>query len=391
MRSGRFYSQGTNISSSNIAWLSVAAALAGATLSSRRRSLAQSRSAEEDGMEDDGEGTVATKEKKVWRNRRGLPRNVHVYGGKTGAIKAPLWLHGWQPTTPEQEGMSPAKKQGPQPPSWLTFDKWSSFNKDMKCRSVNWYKRRFDSKGEYRFERKAGYTIRQAVQLIMDMYADAPMGIDVTLEIIMKMNLDPKFPDQQLRANITLPNGSGKKQRVAVFCSPDDEEDALKMGAHKAGKTLSEDIDNEIFDFDVLIAKPAMMPALAKLGKILGPRKMMPSPKQGTVVQDLEAGIKQWSGGSNIQLKTCLDHNVVHAACGKLSMGEDKLVENFRATLQGVCDKVPQGFMTKKAKGKKPLFIEVKMGSTQSPSIKIDKSEWPEVVRRDDGPTIVKV
>eukprot|EP00409_Alexandrium_fundyense_P005300 CAMPEP_0185904198 /NCGR_PEP_ID=MMETSP0196C-20130402/3526_1 /TAXON_ID=2932 /ORGANISM="Alexandrium fundyense, Strain CCMP1719" /LENGTH=159 /DNA_ID=CAMNT_0028623463 /DNA_START=122 /DNA_END=597 /DNA_ORIENTATION=- len=139
------------------------------------------------------------------------------------------------------------------------------------------------------------------------------------LECMMVMNLDQKFPDQQVRCAVNLPHGTGKKVRVAVFCPMEEEEEVMALGAYKCGQKLAEDIEKEIIDFDVLLAKPQMMPRLAKLGKILGPRRLMPSPKSGTVLQDYAKGIKEFSGGV-IELRTS-KKSLINTVFGKASFG----------------------------------------------------------------------
>merc|ERR1711879_549985 len=127
--------------------------------------------------------------------------------------------------------------------------------------------------------------------------------------------------------------------RVAVFCNDEDGDEVKEAGAYKWGSELAEDIAKGNLDFDVLLAKAAMMPKLAKLGKILGPKRLMPSPKSGTVVTDCAAAIKEFQQGK-IELRTD-KASLVQCAAGKLSFGRAKLVENFKALLKEMAEKRP--------------------------------------------------
>merc|ERR1711972_534644 len=153
------------------------------------------------------------------------------------------------------------------------------------------------------------------------MNARAPPKMDPTFEVVMVMNLDAKYPDQQIRTSIKLPHGTGKSVNVAVFCPNDEEEEILAMGAYKAGATLAKDIEEENIDFDVLIAKPQMMPRLAKLGRILGPRRLMPSPKSGTVVTDYKEAIEDFKAGGTIEVRTSFK-STMDVPIASLTMGK---------------------------------------------------------------------
>eukprot|EP00415_Alexandrium_ostenfeldii_P004057 UN4057 len=177
--------------------------------------------------------------------------------------------------------------------------------------------------------------------MIVSMEERAPLRFDATMEVMMVMNLDHKFPDQQIRTAIALPHGTGKKVRVAVFCPENDEEEVKKLGATICGKELSTELAEEKINFDVLIAKPQMMPQLARLGKILGPRRLMPSPKSGTVVMDYEKGISEWLGGK-LELRTSVK-SLINTVFGKVSFGRQKLAENLKVLLQEMATNAPQG------------------------------------------------
>lgn len=149
---------------------------------------------------------------------------------------------------------------------------------------------------------KRPYSIAQALDQIYAGYGDNGQAED-TLQVKMQMGLDHKYPDQQIRFQVELPNGSGSERRVAVFCPPEEEQEMLDLGAKLAGKTLQDALLEETFDFDVLITKPQSMPAIAKLGKVLGPKRLMPSPKSGTVVTDMEAAIAKWKHGGTTEIR----------------------------------------------------------------------------------------
>merc|ERR1711972_4851 len=140
----------------------------------------------------------------------------------------------------------------------------------------------------------------------------------------------------------------------------DEEDEVSQLGAYKWGKALTKDIEDEKLDFDVLIAKPQMMPQLAKLGKILGPKRLMPSPKSGTVISDYATAIEEFSGGGLIELRND-QFSVINTPVGRLSMGREELIDTFQALLRGLMSKRPAG-------AKKDLWKKISIGSTQSPS-----------------------
>ncbi|CAE8618270.1 unnamed protein product [Polarella glacialis] len=344
-----FSDQDVNLSSSSALWLSVVGvALAGVSLGAQRRDVGVQM------------GTSL-------RKRRG--RFEWRFGGE-GAPKPPKWL---------QQERTPGEKTsgGHEVPAWLTFQKWQSWSAPVKCRSVRWWRQVFDERGEWRIPKGQQFSVPQAVDAILEMNKRAPLKFDPTMECMMKMNLDAKFPDQQIRCNIELPHGTGKRIRVAVYCSPDEEEEVLAFGADLAGKTLQDQIAAEKIEFDVLLARPQSMPALAKLGKILGPRRLMPSPKSGTVVSDIRTAVETFKSGKTVELRNSR-HGLVALPVGKLSYGKEKLVENFRAALQGLADKKPAG-------AKQNFWKAVYLGSTMSPSCRIQGSEFPKIkVKNED-------
>jgi len=290
----------------------------------------------------------------------------HQFGGE-GAPKPPSWL-----VTPRD-----TEKPGHKVPAWLTLQKWETFNAADKCRGTRWYIQTHDENGNLCYDKQATYTIPQAVDLLLEMNAKAPLNFDASLECHMTLNLNPKYPDQILRTSISLPHGTGKQVRVAVFCSRDEEEEVKAAGADRYGVQLAQDIAAERLDFDVLLAKPQMMPQLAKLGKVLGPRRLMPSPKSNTVITDYVEGIKGFKAGTSVELRT--DRNsLVQCACGKLSFGREKLIDNFKAVLANTAEKRPTG-------APEDFWKNVHIGSTMSPSIKIDPKEFPVIqIKKED-------
>merc|ERR1712066_442530 len=151
---------------------------------------------------------------------------------------------------------------------------------------------------------------------------------------------------------------------------------ALEWGAATAGPPLMKDIEDGNIDFDILIAKPQMMPRLAKLGKVLGPLKLMPSPKSGTVVTDYKAAIEEFKAGSTVEVRTSLN-GLIRLPVGQVSMGKLKIMENIRALWQGLADKKPAG-------AQQEYFLKVSIKTTKSPSVKISLAELPRIVLESD-------
>jgi large subunit ribosomal protein L1 len=262
-------------------------------------------------------------------------------------------------------------------PDWLTLEKWESWPSRLKLRHPSWWLMVCDKEtGELIYDHKWEYTVEKAISETVRMYEVYPYKENPIFDAKFYMNLDPRFPDQQLRCSVELPHGLGSEVKVAVFCGEDDEEQVLSMGAYKAGRTLLEAIEAEDIDFDVLIAKPQMMPQLAKLGKILGPRRLMPSPKSGTVITDYEAAIKQFSKGGTIELRSRSDRNLF-CNFGRMSMTQDQLKENFNALVKGIVENAPPG-------AENPLFDKVRIHCFGLPAFRIELSEFPTIREEDD-------
>jgi large subunit ribosomal protein L1 len=185
-----------------------------------------------------------------------------------------------------------------------------------------------------------------------------------SVELHANLNIDPKYADQQLRTTVTLPNGVGKQTRIAVLTNEENFEEAKSAGADKVGNDdLIEQITQGNLNFDLLIATPNMMPKLAKLGRVLGPKGLMPSPKSGTVSSTLEATITEFKKG---KFEYKADRTgIVHVNFGKTDFSTNQLVENLKALYKSIEQNRPSGV---KGKYFKSLFICTSMG----PSIKLD-------------------
>ena len=212
------------------------------------------------------------------------------------------------------------------------------------------------------------YTLKEAITILKK----APkLKFDETVEVAAKLNVDPKQSQSaSIRGTVALPHGTGKKVRVVVFCKGDEERKAKDAGADVIGaEDLVAKIQGGWSDFDVAVATPDMMKDIAKLGKILGPRGLMPSPKSGTVTQDTAKAIKELKAGK-IEFK--MDKQAgIHAPVGKISFTEDALYSNAHTLIDAVMSATPQGGGLK-GQHVKTLFISTTMG----PGIKLDMTEF---------------
>jgi large subunit ribosomal protein L1 len=211
------------------------------------------------------------------------------------------------------------------------------------------------------FEGKTLLAVDEAVKLIK---ASASAKFDETLEISMNLGVDPRHADQMVRGVVQLPNGTGKTVRVAVFARAAKADEAKAAGADIVGaEDLMEQIQQGKIDFDRCIATPDMMPLVGRLGKILGPRNLMPNPKVGTVTMDVKAAVEAAKGGE-VQFKV-EKAGVIHAGVGKVSFDDGKLAENVRAFVDAVSRARPTG-----AKG--AYLKKVSLSSTMGPGVSVD-------------------
>jgi len=211
------------------------------------------------------------------------------------------------------------------------------------------------------FEGKDNLSVEEAVKLIK---SAATAKFDETLEIAMNLGVDPRHADQMVRGVVQLPNGTGKTVRVAVFARGAKADEAKNAGADIVGaEDLMETIQSGKIEFDRCIATPDMMPLVGRLGKILGPRNLMPNPKVGTVTMDVATAVTAAKGGE-VQFKV-EKAGVIHGGIGKVSFSDEKLAENVRAFVDAVSKAKPTG-----AKG--TYLKKVSLSSTMGPGVSLD-------------------
>jgi large subunit ribosomal protein L1 len=204
-------------------------------------------------------------------------------------------------------------------------------------------------------------SLDEAIQILKE---TATAKFVETVELHANLNIDPKYADQQLRTTVTLPHGIGKQVRIAVLTNDENFDDARKAGADIVGNDeLIENMTKGNIDFDLLIATPNMMPKLAKLGRVLGPKGLMPSPKSGTVTSTLETTLMDFKKGK-FEYKADKT-GIVHVTIGKISFTQDHLIENLQALYNSIEKNRPSG-----VKGK--YFKSLSICTTMGPSIKLD-------------------
>ncbi|MGE0532143.1 MAG: 50S ribosomal protein L1 [Hyphomonadaceae bacterium] len=205
------------------------------------------------------------------------------------------------------------------------------------------------------------HTLDEAVKLIK---ARASAKFDETVEIAMNLGVDPKYPDQQVRGVVSLPNGTGRTARVAVFAKGAKAEEAKAAGADIVGADdLFEVVNSGKIDFDRLIATPDMMALVGRLGKVLGPRGLMPNPKVGTVTMDVKKAVADAKGGA-VEFRV-EKAGIIHAGIGKASFSEEQIVQNAKAFVDAVAKAKPSG-----AKG---TFVKkVALSTTMGPGVRLD-------------------
>jgi large subunit ribosomal protein L1 len=212
-------------------------------------------------------------------------------------------------------------------------------------------------------DRNKFYPIDEAVKLVK---ARATAKFDETIEVAMNLGVDPRHADQMVRGVVNLPNGTGRTVRVAVFARAAKAEEAQAAGADIVGaEDLVEKVQGGAIDFDRCIATPDMMGLVGRLGKVLGPRGLMPNPRVGTVTMDVAAAVKAAKGGA-VEFRV-EKAGIVQAGVGKASFSEDKLVENIKAFADAVAKAKPAG-----AKG--TYIQKMSVSSSQGPGLKLEPS-----------------
>lgn len=217
------------------------------------------------------------------------------------------------------------------------------------------------------FDKSKLHTVEEAVQILKKIHQEAGAKFDETVELAMKLGVDPKYADQMVRGSVVLPHGLGRELKVLVLAEGEYQKIAKEAGADYVG---GEDLINKIakeewVDYDVVIATPEIMPKVAKLGKILGPKGLMPNPKTGTVTTNLKQAIEEAKKG-RVEFRVDKTGNV-HMPVGKISFDNQKLIENIYTAIDAVVKAKPPGAKGQYVKG-------ISLSLTMSPSVKVDVS-----------------
>ncbi|WP_039455631.1 50S ribosomal protein L1 [Candidatus Jidaibacter acanthamoebae] len=208
------------------------------------------------------------------------------------------------------------------------------------------------------------YSLDEALQIVKKYAVEAKTKFDETVDVVFKLGVDPRQSDQMVRGVVAMPNGLGKQVRVAVFAKPERMEEAKKAGADVVGgDDLVEEVKNGRLDFDLCIATPDMMVKVGTLGKVLGPKGMMPNPKLGTVSNDIAAAVKQAKSGQ-VEYKT-EKAGLVHAGVGKVSFEESSLKENIIALYHALINAKPSS-------SKGVYMQKMHLSTSMGPSIPLD-------------------
>ena len=207
------------------------------------------------------------------------------------------------------------------------------------------------------------YSLAEALDLAVK---TSPTKFDASVEVHVRLGVDPRQADQNVRATVALPHGTGKDVKVAVFAPESDHEAAKKAGADVVGdETFIAQLDKEVVDFDILIATPQYMPRLGKYARLLGPRVLMPNPKSGTVSTDVATAVKEAKAG---KVEYRVDKQaIVHLSIGKVSFGSSKLVDNAQAFLTSLASQKPSSIKGTYVKG-------ISLATTMGPGIKVESN-----------------
>lgn len=218
---------------------------------------------------------------------------------------------------------------------------------------------------EAKIDKSKMYSLKEASSLVKEVNITK---FDSSVDIHLRLGVDPKKADQAIRGTVILPHGTGKTKRVLVLCTPDKEEAAKAAGADHVGlDEFVTKIEGGWVDVDVIIATPAVMPKIGKLGKILGPRNLMPNPKTGTVTNDVAAAVNEVKGGK-IAFKVD-KAGIIHASVGRVSFAPEKIAENSQEFISAIIKAKPST-----AKG--TYLKSAYMASTMSPGIAIDTKSF---------------
>ena len=214
-------------------------------------------------------------------------------------------------------------------------------------------------------DKNKSYSLPEASALVKEVNCTK---FDSSVDVHVRLGVDPKKADQQVRGTVTLPHGTGKTKKVLVLCTPDKEASAIAAGADYVGlDEYIKKIEGGWTDVDVIVASPAVMPKLGKLGKILGPRNLMPNPKTGTVTNDVAAAVNEVKGGK-IAFKVD-KAGIVHASIGRVSFSPEKLAENSRELVNALMKLKPSTSKGTYLKG-------ICMATTMSPGIQIETKSF---------------
>ena len=217
-----------------------------------------------------------------------------------------------------------------------------------------------------RYDREQLYSLTEGLNLAKTLSESAERKFDETIEVAVRLGVDPRKADQMVRGTVALPSGTGKDVRIAVFAAGDAANEAREAGADFVGADdLAEQVQGGMLDFDVTIATPDMMPLVGRIGRILGPRGLMPNPKTGTVTTDVGKAVSEFKGGK-VEYRTDRYGNV-HVPIGKVSFDEDALQQNLAAVIDELMKAKPSA-----AKGR--YLRKITVSTTMGPGVHIDPS-----------------